>query len=78
MGLYDSFGVSRFSFVQSWLIQANRLANSQASASNAGVPGDPNLPKSNSHTWPCQGVVLLVSHQEDWFRHDRLSILNVM
>ena len=29
-----------------------------------------------------QGVVLLVnllhSHQEDWFRHDRLSILNVI
>ena len=29
-----------------------------------------------------QGVVLLVSllhsHKEDWFRHDRLSILNVI
>ena len=30
----------------------------------------------------CQGAVLLVSllhsHQKDWFRHDRLSILNVI
>ena len=47
MGLYNSFGVSRFSFMQSWLTQASRLANSQASASNAGVPGDPNSPESN-------------------------------
>ena len=27
MGLYNSFGVSRFSFMQSWLTQASRLAN---------------------------------------------------
>ena len=47
VGLYNSFGVGRFSFWQSWLTQASRLANSQASASNAGVPGDPNLPESN-------------------------------
>ena len=47
VALYNSFWVGRFSFVQSWLTQASRLANSQASASNAGVPGDPNLPESN-------------------------------
>ena len=47
MGLYNSFGIGRFSFWQSWLTWASRLANSQASASNAGVPGDPNSPESN-------------------------------
>ena len=47
VGLYNSFGVGRFSFWQSWLTRASRLANSQASASNAGVPGDPNSPESN-------------------------------
>ena len=33
--------------MQSWLTWASRLANSQASASNAGVQGDPNSPESN-------------------------------
>ena len=44
VGLYNSFGGGRFSFWQSSLTQASRCANSQASASNAGVPGDPNSP----------------------------------
>ena len=35
MGLYNSFEVGRFSFMQSWLTHTSRLANSQASASNA-------------------------------------------
>ena len=47
VGLYKSFGIGRCSFLHSLLTQARRLANSQASASNAGVPGDPNLPESN-------------------------------
>ena len=47
MGLYNSFGIGRFSLWHSWLTQASRLANSQASASNDGVPGDPNSPESN-------------------------------
>ena len=47
VGLYNSFGIGRFSLWQSWLTRASRLANSQASASKAGVPGDPNLPESN-------------------------------
>ena len=38
-----------FSFWQSWLTQASRFANSQASALNAGVSTDPYSPKSN---WP--------------------------
>ena len=58
--------------MQSSLTQASRCANSQASASNAGVPGDPNLLESD---FIHQGVVLLVcllhSHQVDWFGHDR-------
>ena len=47
MGLYNSFGIGRFSLWQSWLTRASRLANSQASASKAGVPGDLNSPESN-------------------------------
>ena len=47
VGLYNSFGGGRFSFGQSSLTRASRCANSQASASNAGVPGDPNSPESN-------------------------------
>ena len=47
MGLYNSFGIGRFSLWPSWLTRASRLANSQASASNAGVPDDPNSPESN-------------------------------
>ena len=47
VGLYNSFGIGRFSLWHSWLTRASRLANSQASASNAGVPGDPNSPESN-------------------------------
>ena len=47
MGLYNSFGVGRFSFWQSWLTQASKFANSQASALNAGVSTDPYSPESN-------------------------------
>ena len=47
VGLYNSFGIGRLSFLHSSLTRARRLANSQASASNAGVPGDPNSPESN-------------------------------
>ena len=47
VGLYNSFGGGSFSFWQSSLTRASRCANSQASASNAGVPGDPNSPESN-------------------------------
>ena len=47
VGLYNSFGIGRCSFLHSSITQARRLANSQASASNAGVPGDPNSPESN-------------------------------
>ena len=65
VGLYNSFGVGRFSFWQRWFTWASRSANWQASASNAGVPGDPNLPESNCLYLGAylisQGVVLLVS-----------------
>ena len=47
VSLYNSFGVGRLSFVQSWLTWASRLTNSQTSASNTGVPGNPNSPESN-------------------------------
>ena len=47
IGLYNSFGGGRFSFWQSWLTQASRFANSQASALNAGVPTALYLPESN-------------------------------
>ena len=46
VGLYISFGGGRFSFWQSWLTQASKFANSQASALNAGVPTAPYLPES--------------------------------
>ena len=46
-GPVDSLDGGRFIFWQSWLIQASRLANLQASALNAGVPNVPNLPLSN-------------------------------
>ena len=59
VGLYNSFGVGRFSFMQSSLTQASRCANSQASASNAGVPGDPNSPESN-----CSYLALILSVKE--------------
>ena len=59
MRLYNSFGVGRFSFVQSWLTQASRLANSQASASNARVTGDPNSPESN-----CSHLALILTVKE--------------
>ena len=61
--------------------QASRLANSQASASNARVPGDPNLPESN-----CLYLALILSvkelyslcascsHQVDWFGHDGYTV----
>ena len=59
MGLYNSFGGGTFSFWQSLLTQASRCANSQASASNAGVPGDPNSPESN-----CSYLALILSIKE--------------
>ena len=59
VGLYNSFGGGRFSFWQSSLTRASRCANSQASASNAGVPGDPNLPESN-----CSYLALILSIKE--------------
>ena len=59
VGLYNSFGIGRFSLWHSWLTRANRLANSQASASNAGVPGDPNSPESN-----CSYLALIWSVKE--------------
>ena len=37
MGLYNSFGVSRFNSWQSWLTRASRFSNSQTSALNAEV-----------------------------------------
>ena len=59
VGLYNSFGGGRFSFWQSSLTQASRCANSQASASKAGVPGDPNSPESN-----CSYLALILSIKE--------------
>ena len=80
VGLYNSFGVGMFSFWQSWLTWASRLANSQASASNAGVPGDPNLPESNCSylalIWSVKELYSLwasCSHQKDWFGQDRCN-----
>ena len=46
-------------FDKVWLTRASRLANSQASASKAGVPGDPNLPESN-----CSYLALIWSVKE--------------
>ena len=62
VGLYNSFGIGRCSFLHSSLTQASRLAISQASASNAGVPGDPNLPESN-----CSYLALILSVKELYF-----------
>ena len=45
--------------MQSLLTRAGRCANSQASASNAGVPGDPNSPESN-----CLYLTLILSIKE--------------
>ena len=59
VGLYNSFGGGRFSFWQSSLTRASRCANSQASASNAGVSGDPNSPESN-----CSYLALILSVKE--------------
>ena len=59
VGLYNSFGGGRFSFWQSLLTWASRCANSQASASNAGLPGDPNSPESN-----CSYLALILSVKE--------------
>ena len=44
---------------QSSLTRASRCANSQASASNAGVPGDPNSTESN-----CSYLALILSVKE--------------
>ena len=68
--------------MHSSLTRASRLANSQASASNAGVPGDLNSPEFNCFIpgpdFIRQGVVLLVcllhSHQVDWFGHDGYTV----
>ena len=59
VGLYNSFGGGRFSSWQSSLTWASRCANSQASALNAGVPGDPNSPESN-----CSYLALILSIKE--------------
>ena len=59
VGLYNSFGIDRFSLWQSWLTRASRLASSQASASKAGVPGDPNSPEPN-----CSYLALIWSVKE--------------
>ena len=78
VGLYNSFGVGRFSFMQSWLTQASRLANSQASASNAGVPGDPNSNCSYlALIWSIKELYSLCascSHQVDWFGYDGYTV----
>ena len=58
-GLYNSFGIGRCSFWHSLLTQGSRLANSQASASNVGLPGDPNSPESN-----CSYLALILSIKE--------------
>ena len=66
--------------MHSLLTQARRLANSQASSSNAGVPGDPNSPESNCSYLALIFVVvvlllcLLHSHQVDWFGHDGYTV----
>ena len=59
VSLYNSFGGGRFSFWQSSFTWASRCANSQASASNARVPGDPNSPESN-----CSYLALILSIKE--------------
>ena len=58
-GLYISFGGGRCSFWQSWLTRASRLANSQASALNAGVPTALYLFESN-----CSYLALIWSVKE--------------
>ena len=45
--------------MQSSLTQASRCANSQVSASNDGVAGDPNSPESN-----CSYLALILSIKE--------------
>ena len=59
MGLYNSFGIGSGSFLHSLLTRASRLPNSQASASDAGVSGDPNSPESN-----CLYLALILSVKE--------------
>ena len=85
MGLYNSFGGGRFSFWQSWLTRAIRFANSQASASNAGVPTAPYLPESNctylAHIWSVKELYSLWASCtviKDWFWHDWSSNFNVI
>ena len=60
MGLQSSLGGSRFSFWQSWLTRASRIANLQASALNAGVP---TAWQRNIHSM-CQNVLRINPH--DW------------
>ena len=83
VGLYNSFGGGRFSFWQSWLTRASRLANSQASALNAGVSTDPYLPESNclylAWIWSVKELYSLwASCTVNWFWHDWSSNLNVI
>ena len=52
VGLYNSFGIGRFSLWQSWLTRASRLPNSQASASKAGCQVTQTHLSLISHTWP--------------------------
>ena len=47
-GLWSSLGIGRFKCLHSSLMWAIRCANSEHSASNAGVPTDPHSPESNS------------------------------
>ena len=76
-GLWSSLGIGRFKCLHSSLMQAIRCANSEHSASNAGVPTDQHSPESNnSYLARIWSIVLLVylmhSHQIDRFRHDQI------
>ena len=46
-GPVEFFVIGRYSLTHSWFMRVNRLANSQALASNAGVTTATNLPESN-------------------------------
>ena len=71
VGLYNSFGIGRFSFLHSSLTRARILANSQASASNAGVPGDPNSPESN-----CSYLARILSVKEPYSWCASCTVIN--
>ena len=61
--LWSSLGIGRFRCLHSSLMQAIRCANSEHSASNAGVPTDPHSPESNSsylaQIWPIRELYSL-------------------